>query len=109
MTVITQAISDKKQQKEPLVGAEELPSSTDTSVDVEQQGSPGRQGRTTALLVQLQRNRVHQVHSLTTICVFLLALAVFTAGVLASFYVYQNYTQYKVSVYCLLLFAIIVQ
>lgn len=94
MTVVTQAISEKKQQKEPLVTSEVLPESV---TDVEGgSSSSSNQRRHAALLVQIQRNRALQAHSLTTTCIFLLALTVFTAGVFASFYVYQSYTQYKV-------------
>jgi hypothetical protein len=98
MTVVTQAISEKKQQKEPLVTSEVLPATESVAQDVEK-GSPtasSNDRRQAALLVQIQRNRALQVHSLTTTCIFLLALTVFTAGVFASFYVYQSYTQYKV-------------
>jgi len=87
MTVITHAISEKKEQKTPLTDAVDgIPAQGRTPRDPESQS---------AILVQVQRNRLRQVQSLTTTCVFLCALGLFCAGLFASFYVYQQYNQYR--------------
>jgi len=95
MTIVTQAFNEKKQQKEPLVGQEEVMGAS-APIDVEHQAETDGRRRAAAILVHLQRNRSRQIQALTTTCIFLMALAVFTAGIFTSFYLYKAYTQSKV-------------
>ena len=98
MTVITQAISEKKLQKQPLVPSD-VESATGQNVDPRQNvtRTDGNFIRPTALLVRVNRSRARNLQNLTTTAVLLGAIFVFCAGLLASFYWYQQYAKYKVS------------
>jgi integral membrane protein 2B len=93
MTVLTQALSEKKLQskqqndiKQPLVDPNEdsLPSAP--QVDIES-GS-------TASLSSL-RSRAQRVNNLTTLCVTLSALLVLTTGIVGGIILYRHFAQYR--------------
>ena len=85
MTVITHSLSEKKQQKEPLVQADAA-------------GQDVESGRTQTL-VRLMRDRMQPVRergALSSACVFLTAFLLFCAGMAACAYMYQQYQDYQV-------------
>ncbi|RWS14287.1 Integral membrane protein 2B-like protein [Dinothrombium tinctorium] len=90
MTIITHPISEKKlsQQKEPLVNAEESNASSIAENDVEANRNP-------LIVTMMLRSRARRISSLTTLCVFLTALLVFTTGIIGGYYLYRQFTQYK--------------
>lgn len=98
MTVVTQAISEKKLQKQPLVTSDVEAAGHPDALD-SKQSSPTSDNnlRPTALLVRVNRSRAKNLQNLTTTCVLLGAVFVFCAGLLASFYWYQEYARYRVS------------
>lgn len=112
MTVVTQAISEKKLHKQPLVSSTSssdveaaAAAATTTTAGQNKYESPNSNEsnnssniiRPTALLVRVNRSRSRNVQNLTTTCVLLGAVFVFCAGLLASFYWYQQYAKYRVS------------
>lgn len=108
MTVVTQAISEKKLQKQPLVTSDVEAAGHTDALDSSQSAVPtnGNNLRPTALLVRVNRSRAKNLQNLTTTCVLLGAVFVFCAGLLASFYWYQEYARYRVSFHhccCLLI------
>lgn len=100
MTVVTQAISEKKLQKQPLVSSDVEGNGQSDTPDSQQQSTASNASnlRPSALLVRVNRSRAKNLQNLTTTCVLLGAVFVFCAGLLASFYWYQEYAKYRVSI-----------
>jgi len=88
MTVVIHPLSDKKQQKEPLVPAD---------VPDRRAAHDAESGRTRTL-VRIVRNRLQPVRErsvLTSSCVFVAAFLLFAAGLAACGYLYQEYQDYQ--------------
>jgi len=92
MTILTQALSEKKLQsktpneiRQPLVDdSDDLPSGP--QVDIEN-------GSTSSLTSH--RSRAQRLNSLTTLCVTLTALLVLTTGIVGGIYLYRQFAQYR--------------
>ncbi|KAG8199203.1 hypothetical protein JTE90_016026 [Oedothorax gibbosus] len=83
MTIAQQFLGKKgcKQQEEPLVPAEKVPTVKDA-----EEGRP---------VVVTMHAHVRRVSSLTTVCVFATALLVLTTGIIGGMYLYRHFAHYK--------------
>jgi hypothetical protein len=90
MTVITHSLSEKKLQKEPLVGA-----------DVPEPGNGQPQRGRTLTLVRVMRDRMQPIRQRTSVtsssCILLTALLLFCMGMAGCAYLYQQYQVYQVT------------
>ncbi|RWS31058.1 Integral membrane protein 2B-like protein [Leptotrombidium deliense] len=91
MTILTHPFSEKKvsQQKEPLVAAD-----AETGVSGEERND-AESTRNPLVVTMMLRSRARRISSLTTLCVFITALLVFTTGIVGGYYLYRQFTQYR--------------
>lgn len=103
MTVITKPFSEKKQQKEPLVGAEGgVPQFNGDA----ERGHGGAIPRTRpALLIRVNgsrpdRRQIARIHSLTTTCILLTSLLMIATCILSGMYYWKQVSQNRVCISC---------